>query len=186
VILAASGGADWADTTTNTNYYLYGVDPRGTMNVSSPYFRRYLGQLATPAPGGTMSLRNYAQMTVRGSDVYANLTTLAIGNMTQLLYPVVYGGVWGEGLRWGLTGDPSDASVSTTSSLLAPSGGSFGGGVGAMLLADGTVVEMGSQGIFQRVLSAAEMSTSAANAQLRVGTTTARSFKLLSWFQLGD
>jgi hypothetical protein len=190
IALAASGGMDWASTSSSQRYNLYGMNPKAT-TTSSAIFSRSLGTLATPLPFSTstqtLPLRAYAQPTIAGSDTYLDGTTLSMGNTTQLLNPVLYGGVWGEGIRFGLTTQPDNTTVSAAS-YLAPVSSTYGGGYGSAMVTNngGTVVEVGSSGVLQHKLTTSESASSTSNLLLKMVSVQSRTFKVVSWFQLGD
>jgi hypothetical protein len=186
--LVAAGGADWVDTSASASYSLYAIDATATGAVS-PLFTRSLGTLAVPVPFGggttqTMPLRTYGEATIAGSDLYINGTTLSIGDVQQLLQPTLYGGIWGEGIRFSLSTTPTSGTVSTANYLVPT--GSYGGGAGAMAVGGSTVIEIGAGKIFQHALTATEQATTAPNSSLKITPTITRSFKVTSWFQLGE
>jgi hypothetical protein len=183
VVLLASGGTDWADTTSTVRYHMYGLDPTTT---TTALFVRSLGTL-TPVTGTTLPVRTYAQMTTIGSDTYVDGTTLSLGNTQQLLQPIIKGGIWGEGVRFTLGATPTDATVSNAYYILPPIGSAYGGGVGAMVFTGNTAVSLGVNGLFQHTLTTSEQATSnTSNAALSMKSSQARTFKELSWFQIGN
>ena len=112
-VLVATGGADWARQTTDkgdltatkNQSYVTGFDATTYTNFPTSPFK--LGGIQPPAsaaggssPGTTnlvpLSLRAYAQLTVAGSDLYANVTSISIGSMQQLLLPLMTPGTYGN------------------------------------------------------------------------------------------
>jgi hypothetical protein len=186
-LLAASGGTDWASTSTTSSYYFYGIDPT-TVGAAAPMFRRALGSLQVPVPfgGGTtrrLPLRSYAQPTVIGTDAYIDGTTLSLGNIQQLLQPVLYDGIWGENIRYLLDSSVTDASVSAAQ-YIVPVGGQFGGGYGTTLFVNNTMIEVGTSGVVQHPLTSLELQTSQPFANSKLVPTTLRSYKVLNWFEM--
>src|SRR5207247_6450411 len=130
-----------------------------------------------------LPLRSYAQPTVIGSDAYIDGTTLSVGNVQQLLQPVLYGGDWGEGARYALTSTPSDTTVGQAS-YLVPASGAYGGGFGSALGASNTLIQVGSSGVYQHVLTSAELATSSPFQNLKITAPSTRTFRVVNWFEI--
>src|SRR5262249_1413512 len=107
-VIVATGGADWARTAFASNpYYALGFDAAAAATATE-YFSRPLSSITPPASPGAgngpgvvsvpMALRSYAQLTIAGSDLYADVTELALGSTNQLAQaatvPGAYGTVW--------------------------------------------------------------------------------------------
>jgi hypothetical protein len=199
-IVVATGGADWARTTTDaadltavTNQsYLTGFN--ATTLAQFPATPLALGGIQPPASnaGGSspgivkvpMSLRAYAQLTVAGSDLYANVTSIAVGSMQQLLLPLISAGSYGNVLKW--------SNINTTSPAAAvsmlPAGSAFAGGAGSVLqtnttTADGELFVPGVSSSIRQTLSGSSTSLrSSTNAINRSSAAGSRPYTTVSWF----
>ncbi|HXU70527.1 MAG TPA: hypothetical protein VN947_14415 [Polyangia bacterium] len=202
-VLVATGGTDWArattdksDLTATTNQsYLTGFD--ATTNAQFPTTALKLGGIQPPASaaGGSssgtanlvpLSLRAYAQLTVAGSDLYANVTSISIGSMQQLLLPLMTPGTYGNVLRW--TNINTDTPAAAGSILT--SGTAYAGGAGSVLetntsTTDGEVFVAGATSSIRQTLSGS--STSLRTAADAVNqSSTGGTFTTVSWFDLSN
>jgi hypothetical protein len=206
-VVVATGGADWARATTNgtgsgasstatTNQsYLTGFDATTGAQFPTTPFR--LGGIQPPAsaaggssPGVTqvpMSLRAYAQLTVAGEDLYANVTSISIGSMQQLLQPIMTPGTYGTILKWNKINSTTPTAYG---SLLAAST-AFAGGAGSVLetnttASDGELFVPGVSSSYRQALSGT--STSLRNAAYAINPSSSgnRPFTTVSWFDLSD
>ncbi|MCA1663437.1 MAG: hypothetical protein LC659_04065, partial [Myxococcales bacterium] len=155
-VLVATGGADWARQTTDKSdltatthqSYVTGFlakTPAPSSATQFPPSPFKLGGIQPPAssaggssPGTTtlvpLSLRAYAQLTVAGTDLYANVTSISIGNMSQLLQPLVTPGTYGNVERW----LNIDSSTPTSYGSILTSGTAYAGGAGSVLETNGS------------------------------------------------
>lgn len=204
-VLVATGGADWARQTTDkgdltatkNQFYVIGFDATtGTQFPSSPF---KLGGIQPPASsaGGVsagtttlvpLSLRAYAQLTVAGSDLYANVTSISIGNLSQLLQPLVTPGTYGNVERW--------LSINTTTPTsygsILTAGTAYAGGAGSVLetnsagsTSDGEIFVAGATSTIRQSLTST--STSLSNATYAVNqSATAGAFTTSAWFDLSN
>src|SRR5262249_32516240 len=81
--LFGTGGASWTSTASGIDYKIYGIDVTGLQ--LAPFLTLSPGTAATPL--GTLPLRVYAAPTISGSDVFTNVTTLAIDSNNQMMLP---------------------------------------------------------------------------------------------------
>ncbi len=106
-----------------------------------------------------------------------------MGNVQQLLSPTLYGGTWGEDVIFALGDTPTAATVGNGVAL-PPSSGSYGGGGGALALVGSNLIEVGTSGIFQHVLSAGEQAVMTADSAHKVGLVKNRMFQVVNWYQI--
>ncbi|HEY1587876.1 MAG TPA: hypothetical protein VGH63_19385, partial [Polyangia bacterium] len=210
-VLVATGGADWARQTTDKSdltatknqFYVTGFRAQTPATASPTQFPTApfkLGGIQPPAstaggssPGTTtlvpLSLRAYAQLTVAGSDLYGNVTSISLGNMSQLLQPLVTPGTYGNVERW--LNINSTAPTSYGSILTA--GTAYAGGAGSVLetnssgsTTDGEIFVAGATSSIRQQL--ASNSTSLANSAYAVNKSTSgnRPFTTSAWFDLSN
>ena len=202
-VLVATGGADWARQTTDkgdltaTQYlsYVTGFDATtGTTFPSKPFS---LGGIQPPAsaaggssPGTSnqvpLTLRAYAQLTVAGSDLYANVTSISIGSMQQLLLPLMTPGTYGNVLRW--TGINSTTPTSYGSIL--STGTQYAGGAGSVLetqvtTSNAEIFVAGATSSIRQTLSSS--STSLRDSADAISkSASSRPFTTVSWFDIAN
>ncbi|MGZ3442881.1 MAG: hypothetical protein ACXVDD_25345, partial [Polyangia bacterium] len=200
-VLVATGGADWARLPTDATYttnqsYLTGFD--ATTLAQFPTSALKLGGIQPPASaaGGSspgtanqvpLSLRAYAQLTVAGEDLYANVTSISIGSMQQLLLPLVTPGTYGTVLKWSKINTTSPTAVG---SLLA-AGTAYAGGAGSVLetnttTADGELFVPGISSSIRIALSGSSTSLRTAADAINKSATGNRPFTTVSWFDLSN
>jgi hypothetical protein len=205
-VLVATGGVDWAraatdagDLTATTNLsYVYGFDAQATATTSA-YFSRSFGGVTTPtsaaagsAPGVVsvpLSLRGYASLTVSGTDLYADVTSVGlntIAQLVQLVEPAITPGTWGATLRWSNVSSGSGVSAIATNVV----GGGFSGGASSVIAAapSGNAVTFVTS-VDGKVASLTAPSTSTPSPALAVvkpggGASGSRPFNVLTWFDL--
>jgi hypothetical protein len=204
-VLVATGGADWARATTNksdqtatTNpSYLTGFDANTGTQFPTTAFK--LGGIQPPAsaaggssPGTTtlvpLSLRAYAQLTVAGSDLYANVTSISIGSMQQLLLPLMTPGTYGNVLKW----TNINSTTPAASGSILTTGTAYAGGAGSILETDsngvnGEIFAPGVSSSIRQSLGAG--SSSLKNTAYAINSSSAsgnRPFSTLSWFDLSN
>ena len=210
-VLVATGGADWARQTTDKSdltatthqSYVTGFvakTPATTAVTQYPTSPFKLGGIQPPAsaaggssPGTStlvpLSLRAYAQLTVAGTDLYANVTSISIGNMSQLLQPLVTPGTYGNVERWlGI----NSTSPTSYGSILT-SGTAYAGGAGSVLetnvngaTSGGEIFVAGATSSIRQSLTSS--STSYSNSSYGVSKSTAgyRPFTTSAWFDLSN
>src|SRR5262249_53093274 len=138
---------DKSDLTATTHLsYVVGIDATtGSAFPSSPL---PLGGIQPPVSGaggtsnGTankvpLTLRAYAQLTVAGSDLYANVTSISIGNLQQLLLPLMTPGTYGNVLKW----SNINSTTPTSYGSILTSGTAYAGGVGSVLETNTTTAD---------------------------------------------
>ena len=210
-VLVATGGADWARQTTDKSdltatknlSYVTGFRAQTPATASPTQFPTTpfkLGGIQPPAsaaggssPGTTtlvpLSLRAYAQLTVAGSDLYANVTSISIGNMSQLLQPLVTPGTYGNVERWLAI----NSTTPTSYGSILTAGTSYAGGAGSVLetnssgsTTDGEIFVAGATSSIRQQLTGT--STSLANASYAVNKSTSgnRPFTTSAWFDLSN
>jgi hypothetical protein len=205
-VLVATGGSDWARATTDHGdltatqnlSHVYGFDAQAPATTTA-YFARSFGGVSTPAsaaagsaPGVVpvpLSLRAYASLTVSGTDLYADVTSVGINTMAQLVQlvePAITPGTWGATLRW------SNVSTGTGVSALATnltSGNGFAGGASSIIAAapNGNAVSFVAS-VSGVVSGMTEPATTAPNSALSVSNkgvaSGSRPFNVLTWFDL--
>jgi hypothetical protein len=187
--IVATGGADWARSTTTAPYFVYAVDGLATSTTTAPLFQRSVvaatsdGQLVTPT--GPMPLRVYGQPTVSGGDLWVQATTLAANNTSQLLMPVMYPPAsteaYGLALRWHNVA----TTIDTTATAFQATGGSSSIVVTGSKDSPGAVDVVGGSQIQSYVLKAGD--TSIPNQIYSLTPLGAqRLFKTISWFDLSE
>jgi hypothetical protein len=200
-VVVATGGADWARLPTNATYttnqsYLTGFD--ATTLAQFPPSALKLGGIQPPvsaaggsSPGTTnlvpLSLRAYAQLTVAGSDLYANVTSISVGSMQQLLLPLVTPGTYGTVLKWTNINSTNPTAVG---SLLA-AGTAFAGGAGSVLetnttTADGEIFVPGISSSIRIALAGTSTSLRTAADAINKSASGNRPFTTVSWFDLSN
>src|SRR5262249_40876826 len=133
-----------------------------------------------------LSLRAYAQLTVAGSDLYANVTSISIGNLQQLLLPLMTPGTYGNVLKW----SNINSTTPTSYGSILTSGTAYAGGVGSVLetnttTADGEIFVAGATSSVRQGLSSS--SASLANSAYAISQSNAnRPYSTLSWFDLSN
>ena len=203
-LLVATGGADWArattdkgDLTATTNLsYVTGFDV--STLAQYPTHPLPLGgiQPPTPSAGGSspgitpvpMALRAYAQLTVTGTDLYADVTSISIGNMRQLVQPLITPGSYGTVLRWSRIDDGSQLGSGT---YLIAQGTAFAGGAGSVVetdttSSDGALFVPGISSMLMRGLSSGSSSLHSQQLAITRSSTGNRPFQVVSWFDLSD
>ena len=203
-VIVATGGADWdrsatdkGDLTATTNQsYLTGFD--ATTLAQFPPTALKLGGIQPPvsgaggsSPGNTnlvpLSLRAYAQLTVAGSDLYANVTSISIGSMQQLLLPLMTPGTYGNVLRW--TNINSTNPVAYGSIL--SSGTAYAGGAGSVLetnttTSDAEIFVAGATSSIRQTLTGSSTSLRTAADAINKSASGSRPFTTQSWFDLSN
>jgi hypothetical protein len=195
---AITGGADWARSATTQSWAFGFPVPSGT--VSSPTtqtatFGQTLGNVTQPntlnATGLSFPLRGYAQLTIAGSDLFAEATTLSVGNNTQLILPLLYPGPpggYGQVLVWhGLNGT-IDTSPTALINLTTTT---FSGGTGAVLETDtngtaGALTVVGTSQAERITLAAGSSSLSNPGYAINQTPTGQRNFQVLTWIDLSN
>ena len=203
-VLVATGGADWARQTTDKSdltatknlSYVTGFNATTYANFPSSPFS--LGGIQPPvsAAGGSspgnsnavpLTLRAYAQLTVAGSDLYANVTSISIGSMQQLLLPLMTPGTYGNVLRW----SNINSSTPTSYGSILTSGTQYAGGAGSVLETDGSsastgeIFVAGATSSIRQTLAAG--STSLRNsADAITQSSLSRPFTTVSWFDIAN
>jgi hypothetical protein len=201
-VVVATGGADWArattdkaDLTATTNQsYVTGFDV--TTKHQFPPTPFALGGIQPPvsAAGGSsagnsnpvpLSLRAYAQLTVAGDDLYANVTSISIGSMQQLLLPLTTPGTYGNVLRW----KNIDNSTPQAYGSILTSGTAYAGGAGSVLetntgATDGEIFVAGATSSIRQALSGS--SSSLRSSAYAVNKTSTRPFSTVTWFDLSQ
>lgn len=199
-VLVATGGADWArattdksDLTATTNQsYLTGFDATTLTQFPPTAFK--LGGIQPPvsAAGGSsagtanpvpLSLRAYAQLTVAGTDLYADVTSISIGSMQQLLQPLMAPGTYGNVLKWSNINTSSPGAVGS----ILSTGTAYAGGAGSVLetntsSADGEIFVAGATSSIRQTLSGSSGSLRSAAYAVNKSTSGNRPFTTLSWF----
>jgi hypothetical protein len=132
-------------------------------------------------------MRSYAQLSITGTDLYAQLTELAVNNNHQLAMPTVFPGTYGTVMRYsGL-----DGTIAAGVQLIVQ-GQSFGGSAGAVLetnssAADGVITIVGTDTAVRTPLAATSTSLrSPAEAIVRGNTNPGRPFTVQTWIDLAD
>jgi hypothetical protein len=177
----ATGGADWARLPSQLSY-IYAFD----LTSGARMFAAAFAGVQPPA-GATMPLRSYAQLSIAGTDLYAQLTELAVNNNHQLAMPTVFPGTYGTVMRYG----GLDATI-TAGVQLITQGQSFGGSAGAVLetnssAADGVITIVGTDTAIRTPLAATSTSLrSPAEAITRGNTNIGRPFTVQTWIDLAD
>jgi len=187
--IVATGGADWARSTTTLPYAVYAVDGAATATTTAPVFQRSVlaatpdGQLVTPT--GPMPLRVYGQPTVSGGDLWVQATTLAANNTSQLLMPIMFPPAstqaYGLALRWRNV----STTIDTTSMPFQAAGGSSSIVVTGTKDSPGAVDIVGGSQIQSYVLKAGD--SSVPNPMYSLTPLGAqRLFKTISWYDLSE
>ncbi|MCU1281223.1 MAG: Type fimbrial biosis protein PilY1 [bacterium] len=200
-VVVATGGADWARQPTDAGAtinqsYLTGFDATTLAQFPTAPFK--LGGIQPPAsaaggssPGTTnqvpLSLRAYAQLTVAGSDLYANVTSISVGSMQQLLLPLVTPGTYGTVLKWSNINSTTPTAVG---SLLA-AGTAFAGGAGSVIETDtptstGELFIPGISSSIRIALSGSSSSLRTAADAITKPASGNRPFTTVSWFDLAN
>jgi hypothetical protein len=136
--VVVTGGADWARTpAANQSYHIYEFDPQADA-LTGGYASRALPAMTPPvsgAPGAgagitgtSMSLRSFSQPTVSGSDLYAAVTTLSVGQLSQAVQPLITPGTYGTVLRFA---NINDGTTLSTAVYAVPQGTAFAGSAGS-------------------------------------------------------
>jgi len=188
-----TGGADWARSTTVHSYALgFALGNGSTQPGGATILDRDLGTVTPPVSttaGGTsnpMPLRAYSQLSIAGTDLYADTTTLSLGNMNQMVLPVLYPGTYGQIERWG---NLNTGTIDASATYLITQGQNFSGGIGAVLESGST----GTQGELtftgtsttDRIVLQANSSSLKNSAYAVTQTSGSRLFTVLTWFDLG-
>lgn len=192
-----TGGADWARSATVHSYALgFSVPKVGTAGLGTLKLDRDLGTVTPPVTtgqGGTamaMPLRGYSQLSVAGTDLYADATTVSVGNINQLVLPSIFPGTYGQIEKWGNL----NGSVDSVATYLITQGQNFAGGTGAVIETQdpnqtgaqtGQLTFTGTSTTERIVLVAG--SSSLKNSAYAVGTSTSSSrlFSVMTWLDLG-
>lgn len=200
-VLVATGGADWArqttdkgDLTATTNqFYVTGFD--ATTGTQFPTSAFKLGGIQPPASaaGGSsngtanlvpLSLRAYAQLTVAGSDLFANVTSISIGSMQQLLLPLMTPGTYGNIEKWTKINSTTPAAYGS----ILTSGTAYAGGAGSVLETDNgsatnaEIFVAGATSSIRQNLSTGSSSLRNAADAINKSATGNRPFTTMSWF----
>ncbi len=203
-VLVATGGADWArqttdkgDLTATTNQsYVTGFDANtGTQFPPSPF---KLDGIQPPAslaggssPGTTnlvpLSLRAYAQLTVAGSDLYADVTSISIGSMQQLLLPLMTPGTYGNVEKWSNINSTSPTSYGS----ILSAGTAYAGGAGSVLetnttTSDGEIFVAGATSSIRQSLSSGSTSLRTTADAVNKSAAGNRPFTTAAWFDLSN
>ena len=188
---------DKGDLTATTNQsYVTGFDAKtGTQFPTTPF---KLGGIQPPvsAAGGSsngtanavpMSLRAYAQLTVAGTDLYANVTSISIGSMQQLLLPLMTPGTYGNVERW----LNINSTTPTSYGSILSSGTAFAGGAGSVLetntgTSDGEVFVAGATSSIRQALSGSSSSLRSSAYAINKSGNSKRPFTTVGWFDLSQ
>lgn len=181
-VLVGTGGTDWARQTPTSNYYLMGFDPKTAARSFSPIA---LGSVSPPSPQpANQPIRVYSQPVITGSDLYVQGTSLAVGNINQLIYPAMFPGPYGKVLRLN--------NANTTSISIDPTeptyGTSFSGGNAYILEINnigggGTVYMVGTNQVVRQVaIPASSLANSTFSVQPAV--TGGGPFSVNGWLDL--
>ena len=208
-VVVATGGADWARTTTDksdltatTNqFYVTGFDATTQTGTTITYFPSSpfkLGGIQPPASaaGGTsngttnlvpLSLRAYAQLTVAGEDLYANVTSISIGSLQQLLLPLMTPGTYGNVERWTKINSTTPAAYGS----ILTSGTAYAGGAGSVLetnstTADGEIFVAGATTSIRQTLSGSSTSLKNMADAVNKSASGNRPFTTAAWFDLSN
>jgi hypothetical protein len=182
-----TGGADW-DASTTRQSYVFGFDPSSSTQASS-VFTQQLGSVTPPSPANlALPVRVYSQLTVAGSDLYAQATVLGINSTSELIVPVMYPGTYGTVLRWG---GLESATIDSVATAIVKQGDIFSGGMGGVLETnntsnDGALTILGTQTLTRIALpsnSTSLRNNAYAVVQLPAGQ---RPFSVMTWFDLID
>jgi hypothetical protein len=190
-VFVPTGGADWARSAT-THSYAMGFDATS----GTKFFERDLGTVTPPANTGAggvaaaMPLRAYAQISIAGTDVFADTTTLSVGNLNSLVLPVLYPGQYGQVWRWS---NLNTASIDTVAYGYILSGQSFSGGAGSVIESqatgsgppNGQLTFVGASTSERVVLSANSSSLRQQQYAIQNGAGTGRNFAVQTWMDLG-
>ncbi|HEX9103028.1 MAG TPA: hypothetical protein VF997_12535, partial [Polyangia bacterium] len=202
-VVVATGGADWARQTTDkgdltatlNQSYVTGFDANTGTQFPASAFK--LGGIQPPpsAAGGSsagtanlvpLSLRAYAQLTVAGSDLYANVTSISIGSMQQLLLPLMTPGTYGNIERWTNINTTTPAAYGS----ILTAGTAYAGGAGSVLetntsTADGEIFVAGATSSIRQTLASGSTSLrTAADAVNK--SASGRPFTTSAWFDLSN
>jgi hypothetical protein len=201
-----TGGADWAASASRSSYAIafpltsggyghptapnaaLGTVTRSTaLNSLSATIDTPLENLTLPAGGGilpvssVMETRSYAQFTVTGKDVYAEVTTLSVGNVNSLIQPLLYPGNYGGIERW----QNLDTSIGAGAYLTLTV--NFAGGVGSLMETNsstnttGQLTIWGSTGSAQLTPPASSLRDGSWAVEIMPGGGS-RPFQVLTWF----
>jgi hypothetical protein len=193
--VVATGGADWARGPSTTNvFHIYEFDPEATAKTTA-YASQVFPGMTPPvsgAPGagsgttGTpLALRGFAQPTISGSDVYAEVTTISIGTLSQVVQPLITPGTYGTVLRYA---NANDGTTLPVGAYAVAQGTTFAGGAGATFTFTSST---GGEDLFaadvtgasrQTMVSAPSSSTpSAAFAINQSAGSSGRNFTVQTW-----
>ena len=187
-VLVITGGSDTARAFPNSSFYVGGFNAATGSQLFAPLAIGSLSTLpAGPVPSGGMPLRGYAALTVSGTALFADTTTLAVNDLQQLVQPALFPGQYGDVRRWNtINATPSAAATAL------PVGNAYSGGYGSILELNGasgggSVVAVGtSQGM---TTTLASNDSGLANAAYHVGAgagVTGRNFTSKAWFDLSN
>ncbi len=186
-VVVVTGGSDAARAFPNSKYYVGGFKAGTGAALFAPLS---LGALATlpagPVPATGMPLRGYAALTVSGTALFADGTTLAANDLQQLVQPALYPGQYGDVRRW----DSINATPGTSISQL-PAANVYSGGYGSLVEINGTsggsLVSLGTNQGLSIVLASSD--SGLANAAYHVGMAggiVGRNFTSKAWFDLAN
>jgi hypothetical protein len=186
-VIVITGGSDVARSFPNTDFYVGGFNSATNAQLFAPRSNGALATLpvgAVPATG--FPLRGYAPVLISGTSAFADATTLAVNNLSQLILPILVPGQYGDVRRW----DTINATPTSVGSVL-PAGNTFAGGYGSVSVYNtgtgGSVIAVSnSQG---STLTLAANDTGLANAAYHVGLgagVTGRNFTSPAWFDLSN
>jgi hypothetical protein len=188
VMIAATGGADW--TEYQVNQYMVGANVEVASPAATPWVYGTLGTEAITQPSYppqpiTYSNRGYGQPYVYGSAVVLGATSLHMGSFLWPLFPEIYGGVWGAGEIFDITGVTTTNTVRSMTPFTTSAGGAFGGGAGGAMERNGRIVVVGGAHAYDHQVSAAEATLTAPQAALNItnpggGGGSGRSFQVLT------
>jgi hypothetical protein len=131
-----------------------------------------------------MASRSYAQFTVAGTDVYAETTTLSIGNVNSLIEPLLYPGRYGSIERW----QSLDTSIGAGAYLITGNT-NFAGGVGSLMETDskttnaaGQLTIWGTNNSIQLTPPSTSLRDGSWAVEILPGGSGQRLFQVLQWF----
>jgi hypothetical protein len=178
VMIATTGGTDLADQTSTAVQYMVGADVEVSTPAATPWFYGSLGTAAMTQPNYppqpvTYPQLGYGQPIVYGAAVAVTATALHFNNPLWPLFPNIYGGVWGLGELFDITGINTSNTVTSASPFTTGAGGAFGGAAGSAMLSNGRIVLVGGSQVYDHGMTAAETTLTQPQSLLKIVSPSA-------------
>jgi hypothetical protein len=95
-------------------------------------------------------------------------TSLHLANSLWSLFPNIYGGVWGAGELFDITGINTSNTLTAANPFTISAGGAFAGGAGSAMASNGRIVVVGGTQVYDHQMSAAEATLTTPQSLLKI------------------